>query len=210
MIMNAMSAERSSRRVPIWTAIRLGWLVVAVYAVGQRLAGLSPSAEVSGALLMAAAVIGWLGWMRLGPRRRWLSVAALIVVAVCGGALAAFTRTGIVFPAVAALSAGVGFDPPISFAVTVAGPAAIAAAIGLSGGPVDVVAGGFAAALTGLVAGTTRRQERQRIGQRALLDVEHERAEALADRARLAREVHLLTELNATLDLVIHHVWVVV
>ncbi len=177
--------------MPIRTAIRLGWLVVAAYAVGQRLAGLSSSAEVSGALLMSASVIGWLGWMLLGPRRcRWLSVTALIVVAVCGGALAAFTRTGIVFPAVAALSAGLGFDPPISIAVTVAGPAAIAAAIGLSGGPVDVVAGGFAAAMAGLVAGTTRRQERQRIEQRALLDVEHERAEALADRNHLAREVH--------------------
>lgn len=196
--MVAMNVQTSERRFSWWWVVRVGWLALVAGAIGKRLTGAPVAVELAGALLTAVAAVGWLGWLVLRPdRHRRLVAVSLAAIGVFGGAVAAFTPTGLAFSAVAALCAGLVFDPPASLVIATVGPVAGALAVAGLGGSTGLMVGGFAAALAGLAVGTTRRQDRIRVEQTAMLDVEHERAaahearaEALADRNRLAREVH--------------------
>jgi signal transduction histidine kinase len=195
--MSVMIAGNAGRR-SAWVLLRLGWLLAVLYGVAQRLSGQPRDAQLAAACLVASAAAAWCGWIVAGPDRHpRLALVSLAAVGAFGGAVTAFTPIGLVFPALAGLGAGLAFDIPVAPAVTIVGPLAGAVAIGVAGGSGIVIACGFATALAGFVVGAARREEQHRTRQITLLAVEQQRAaaqearaEMLAERNRLAREVH--------------------
>ncbi len=172
----------------IWLPI----ILVATFVDGVRIEHLAPA-------IIAAAVasVAWIvtGFQWESPP--WLGPTAIVVLAAAG---------------VACLAAVGTWSTPLSFciyAVVVAGvrlpvPAAVAIAAGAGTGVFLVLRtepGGLPVLLLGLVAillfGMGRRESRRRAEQRELALVagarvteEHARAAALAERARIARDVH--------------------
>ncbi|MGH9171292.1 MAG: sensor histidine kinase [Acidimicrobiales bacterium] len=148
--------------------------------------------------LTVGATLGWLAWVasrRLGADfARW---AALMSMACCGGALAAFAPVAMVWVGVAAVSANAGSRLQTAGIVTVSGPLAMLIAVPASGRPFGLVVSGVAVALAGTLVGASRRQSAQRAEQLAVLEVARDRAEVegaraqlLEERNRLAREIH--------------------
>jgi signal transduction histidine kinase len=142
------------------------------------------------ALLLAAAAVGWLLWMWLRTHGRY-AVPAILYLLASGMALSIVHPQGasVVFPAVALLWAG--HLLPVRWSVTLA--AAAAALFPLAGimsgfgwwllfGP-----GGF---LIALMAGLLRRQREALAEETRLSEEEKANAAALAERARIAREIH--------------------
>jgi signal transduction histidine kinase len=185
-------------RQPAWVLLRLGWLLAVLYGVAQRVSGQPRDAQLAAVGLALSAAAGWCGWIVVGPDRHPRSaLVSLAAVGGFGGAVAAFTPIGLVFPALAGLGAGLTFDTPVALAIALVGPLAGTVAIGVADGSGIVIACGFATALAGFVVGAARREEQKRTRQITLLAVEQQRAatqearaEMLAERNRLAREVH--------------------
>ena len=67
----------------------------------------APVSHLAGLALPVAATAGWLGWFytRFRPGAQTLHLASLIVMALAGGALAAFAPLAVTSPGVAALGA---------------------------------------------------------------------------------------------------------
>ncbi|TJZ97833.1 sensor histidine kinase [Actinacidiphila oryziradicis] len=178
----------------------------------MRLAGLlAILASVSGArphpggrglplvitLALAAASVGWIGWLLAEGHAR-LITSALAVMALSGGLLGAVTphSAAIAVAAVAALAAGGTLRVDLSIAIAVT--AALALAIGTLavGGPA-VMLGYLGVIGAGLCAGFIRLGYTQRADQAEQLLAETQRARtaeahaaALAERTRIAREIH--------------------
>lgn len=177
---------------------RLGWLAAVLYTVRQELATHPTHPPLVGVLLTLGAAAGWFGWSAVDPARHpRAAVLSLALLGGSGGLLAGFAPIGLACLAVAGLGAGAAFSPVVALGIAAIGPVALATVVGVTGGSLSLVAGGLAAVSAGLVGGSTRRQERVRVEQAALLAVERDRAEVqqaradlLADRNRLAREVH--------------------
>lgn len=149
-------------------------------------------------VLLVFAVVGWLGWVvsrfrcvsRVGP-------AALAFMGLAGGALTAFAALAVTFLGVAALGATVAWTLDVAGWLAAAGPAAMLVSVPAAGHKLGIVLGGVAAALAGTVIGISRRQSQQHTAQAALVqisearaDAELARAELLAGRNHLARELH--------------------
>ena len=172
----------------IWLPI----ILVATFVDGARIEHL--------ALAIVTAAVASVAWTVTGlhlDTPPWLGPTAIVVLAAAG---------------VACLAAVGTWSTPLSFciyAVIVAGvrlpaPAAVALAAGTGAGVVVVLRtepAGLPVLLLGLVAillfGMGRRESRRRAEQRELTLVagarvteEHARAAALAERARIARDVH--------------------
>lgn len=182
-----------TRATPLTTVINV--VGVAWLAFGVATDHLGPAAVV----LLAVAVGGWL-WMTasmrglVGPGHL---EAACSLVALVGGALTGYVTLGMVFPAVATMILLLNrpfrqapwiilLGPAVMFPVTIANHRPLAAAIG-----------GTTAVLGGAVMGILRREAQERVAQAAQLDVaraeadaEAARAELLAGRNHLARELH--------------------
>ncbi|MFB9236130.1 sensor histidine kinase [Plantactinospora siamensis] len=159
-----------------------------------------PSGGRTVVLLVLVAIAG-LGWvvmaLRLGDPRAWLAAAL-----ACGGAgilvvVVGDRYLGVFYPAVACLVAGATFGLAVSVGLTAVLLVALVVTEAATGTP--LVALGLSAGylLLGLLLGVIRRQREQQSEQRELLLVETEhareeraRAAALAERARLAREIH--------------------
>ncbi|HUY96951.1 MAG TPA: histidine kinase [Verrucomicrobiae bacterium] len=183
---------------PLWATVRLGGLGLVVWLVAARARpGLSGSHLVALALLCGAAVAS-LCWLAasLGGRRgaEAVSVAG---IGAAGGALAAFGPAAIAFVGVAGLGAGIAVELPGALVLAAVGPAALAVTAELDGRPAGLILEASLVALAGLVVGVSRRQRELRINQIALLAVERQRAaversraDALAERNRVAREIH--------------------
>lgn len=181
---------------PVRLASSLIWLPVillATYLGGRPVAHPWPSA--------IAAAIGAAAWVviSLRPGRpRWLQPTAIALLALAG---------------IAMILADGGWSPPLGFcfyAVVAAGTrlsgtAAVAVLIGTTAGVVAVLRdespSGMAVTVLGLAAvlllGMSRRESQRREEQRELqlvaaarVQEEHARAAALAERARIARDVH--------------------
>jgi signal transduction histidine kinase len=156
---------------------------------GQKLAAL---------LLLVAASLGWLAWVLLRNSATDAVVgAALVVVAAAGGALAAFSPIALVFPGIATLAAASRWATVPAATVGGAGVLGVVVATAINGNNFAVVWGGLAAVFTGLVTGVMRRQavaQAEQVTRLELaserLDVERTRAEVLAERNHLARELH--------------------
>jgi signal transduction histidine kinase len=150
-------------------------------------------------VLMAAAGIGWLGWMasrhfRASGSTTWCFLALL---AASGGALAAFAPIAITFMAVAGLGAAIAFEALPALGVGAIGLGALSGATAAVGAPAVLIAEGALSVVIGLAMGASRRQYVERtfqaeqlLAERVRADAERDRAAALTERNRIGREVH--------------------
>ncbi|HET9075564.1 MAG TPA: histidine kinase [Acidimicrobiales bacterium] len=161
-----------------------------------------PASHVAGLVLMVAASAGWLGWLS-ARHRKWnptLHQASLGAMALFGGALATFAPLAVVYPGVAALAATASWPLKKAAPVVAAGPAAMLVASAAAGHRLSPVMLGVAAALAGTVMGTSRREAQERDARAMAFELAQGRAELLAARNHLARELHdvLAHTLSAT------------
>jgi signal transduction histidine kinase len=179
--------------------LTLGGLALLVFGVvtgfphtasgGQKLAGL---------LLLVAASVAWVAWVLVrNTGSEGVVATCLVVVAAAGGALAAFSPIALIFPGIATLAAASRWPILPAALVGAAGSLASLVATVANGNSFGVVYGALSAAFTGLMVGVTRRQAVEQAAQVTRLelaseraDVESTRAELLAERNRLARELH--------------------
>ena len=183
--------------------VRACGLVVVIVTVS--LASPPPSLDnargLAIAITLGLSAVGWIAWMLSGStgERRWLSLGSLILMAGAGGALAGLSPSS---PAVAvgcaaAFSAGIRLRTEASLAIVAETVAAFLVA-GLAVGSPSGVLLGFPFAFAGLWSvSLTRREFLVRAEQAEHMLAETQRAReaethaaALAERARIARDIH--------------------
>jgi signal transduction histidine kinase len=181
------------------TAVRL--LVIVGVLVTVPLAEPHPGAAATGvavAVALCAIFIAWIFWLLYGRNSR-MTVAALAVLGLAGGVLAGLSplSTAIAVGCVVTAAAGVNLTTETSLAIT-AGTVAAFLATGLAvGAPAETLVG-YPLGWIGLWAfGLTRHAYllRAEEAERTLAETRraHEaetNAAALAERARIAREIH--------------------
>jgi signal transduction histidine kinase len=177
-------------------------LGIAVVLVTVTLAKPHPGAPgargMAIAVTLAIAAAAWVVWM-FARRSDQVTVAALAVMGVSGGALAGLSPNSpaVVVGCMVTLTAGASYASDISLGVTAATVAAFLAA-GFAVGAQSGYVVGYAFAFVGLWAvGLTRRSYVLRAVQAEQMLAESQRARAaethaaaLAERARIAREIH--------------------
>ncbi|MFI7145561.1 sensor histidine kinase [Nonomuraea sp. NPDC050022] len=177
-------------------AVRLAGLVVLLVTIMRTDPGLIDRRPVVMAGLLAAASAGWLLWLASDWLGRRSLVVALLLMGVAGAALTgAGAGVAVAFPAVALIDAGARLPPrqvlPITFAT-------VAATVSLRPSPPWPYLVAHVSVLVACVLlGTFRKQVLQRAEQAELLlgnaeraAQEQARAAALAERSRIAREIH--------------------
>jgi signal transduction histidine kinase len=178
------------------TLAGLGLLVFGVVTGANG--GDSSGQKLAAVLLLVAASLAWVAWVLLRNSSPEAAVATcLVVVAAAGGALAAFSPVALVFPGVATLAAASRWTMIPAAAIAGVGAVGVLVATLGNGNNFAVVYGGLAAVFTGLMVGLTRRQGIEHAAQLTRLElasdkaeVERSRAELLAERNHLARELH--------------------
>jgi signal transduction histidine kinase len=180
----------------IWT--NLLWLGLVVWGVTSEVHPGLHGEHLATVILLAVAGIGWLLWLATrvwGPA--WLRLPSFILMATAGGALGAFAGLGLVFVGVAGLAAGMTWSTHRAVMVTAAGPVATLVAASAAGNGLVNAAWAITAALGGLTLGIARRQTQEHAAQTARVqvveaqaDAERARAELLAGRNHMARELH--------------------
>ncbi|MGW1272099.1 sensor histidine kinase [Streptomyces sp. NPDC002491] len=182
----------------------LSW-VVGLFGLAGLLYGAAPATRADQEGWHAAAVattagigVGWSMWL-VGryTRRLVLSLAAVALLGVSGGAMTPLSAFGVVVVGLAALCAGTLVELLPAAVLALAGVAAAAVSATVAGDGLGELAATGIGALLGLLLGAGRRQ--QRVQERADAELaverqrrrlEQERVELLAERNRLAREVH--------------------
>ena len=168
--------------------IRLGALVVLLFAIAQR-APAGPGVGFLACLALAAG--GWLAWTYGSA-----ALPALLAMGVGGGLAAGSDAVAALLALVAAAIAGeeLALRPALVVAAAATASLGVAAAISDSGA---LVALALVVAPAGLVTGLARRQYVLRVEQAELRLAESQRtreeqarAAALAERVRIAREIH--------------------
>jgi signal transduction histidine kinase len=160
--------------------------------------GVGDARRVTIAVLLAVCAIAWIVWLRASCRYR-VMVTALSVMAVAGGTLAGLSpfSTAVAVCCVVTSSAGIRLSTEASLTIT----AATVAAFLISGFVVDAPAetlAGYPAAMIGLWAfGLTRRayvlraeEAEEALEQARRAHAAENQAAALAERARIARDIH--------------------
>jgi signal transduction histidine kinase len=183
---------------PLARAINLASLGLLVWGITSEARPGLGGPHLAALILLIAAVGGWLSWTVTRQRPAdWPGLAALAVMALAGGALVVFAPLALVFPAVAALGATIGWPLPAAFGIAAGGWAAMFVSVAAAGHSPGVAFGGLAASCAGMVVGISRRRSAEQVQQAALVAVETERAEVarqraelLAERNHLARELH--------------------
>lgn len=178
---------------------RVAALGLLSWGVYSEVAGDTTAARVAAGVLGLALVPALLAWSPAGSEGsgRLRSLVGLAWLGLAGGALAGLAPLALVLVGMAAMGASAGLELPVAIGMSLLGPAALLVAVELNGNSPDLIVGGLAAALAGLVLGIGRRQSYERTRQAVRVAVEHDRAEVereravvLAERNRLAREVH--------------------
>lgn len=190
--------EGLDRSNPLALGLNLSALALLIWGVTSEAHPGLAGARLAALVLLVAAASGWVAWVRTGTDlSRWWVPTSVAVMGLAGGALAVFAPLAVTFVGVAALAATIGWPGRLAFFLAVSGPAALAVAVPADGHTAGVLVGGVAAALAGAVMGSTRRQARERGAQTALVQISEARAEAeraraelLAGRNHLARELH--------------------
>jgi signal transduction histidine kinase len=185
---------------PLVNAFNLAGLGLLTWGVtSEAHLGLGGS-HLAALLLLIAAVSSWLAWTFIGfrPGRTPIKVAILLIGAGCGGVLIHFAGIALIFPAVASFRATMEW--PIVPAIGVAAAGWIAMLIvtaATSGDHYGNFFIGLAVSFGAMVTGSSRRQAVLIAEQNALIrlekdrtEVERARAELLAERNHLARELH--------------------
>jgi signal transduction histidine kinase len=184
---------------PILLAVRILVLVVVLITVPLAEPRLGAGARGTAvAVALGVSVVSWVAWLAAGRRER-LTVAALAVLGVTGGVLAGLSplSTAIAVGCMATTAAGVRLTTGASLAIT-AGTVAAFLATGLAtGAPAETLLGYPLTYIGFWTLGLTRRAyllraeqaERMLAETRRARDAETQAA-ALAERARMAREIH--------------------
>ncbi|MFF0751777.1 sensor histidine kinase [Streptomyces sp. NPDC004267] len=184
--------------LPMGAAVGLLALAGLVYGAVQStqpgLAGRGLAASV----LVVGMGLGWTGWV-VGSRtgRPVLAVISSAVLALVGGAMAPLSSYAAVVVGVAALCAATQLELLPAAALTGLGLVAATVALAVDGEGFAALLAVAAGGLSGLLLGVVRHQRQESLRAQAELAVarersavEHERAELLAERNRIAREVH--------------------
>lgn len=181
-----VAAAAAPREPSYHFVIRLAWLVVAVVVIGSRVAA-QPLEE----LVLAITAAAWLTWVV--ARRRLhatATVAALAVLEVASGTLSIWSSVAIGFLVAGGIAAGSGFELRRAVMFAAVGPVLLAVLVVSTHRSTWLALAAAVAALGGLVGGMARRETAERAVQATLLAVESERADLLAERNRIARDVH--------------------
>jgi signal transduction histidine kinase len=143
-------------------------------------------------LLLVGAVGAWVVWAhtRFRPARPQVTFSSIAAMTLSGGALTAFAPLAITFVGVGAMAATISWDLDRAAILAIAGPAASAISIAGAGRNLGVAVGSLSGSLAGAVTGMSRRESQQRTAQAASIQIAEARAEVLAARNHLARELH--------------------
>ncbi len=189
--------------------VDVAWVTDAVRAVGLVIVLItvsiaSPGPGTAGArgtaiaVFLALSAAGWIAWMLAG-RRTWVNYAGLTVMSLAGGVLAALSPNSpaVAVGCMAAFSAGARMSVPASLTIILRTLVAFLwTGIALRDPAAILV--GYSFAFVGLwTIGLTRRDYSTRAEQAERLLAETRRtreaetaAAALAERARIARDIH--------------------
>jgi signal transduction histidine kinase len=185
-------------RTPLASVINLASLSLLVWGITtQAHLGLGGRHLVALIALVLAGA-SWIGW--IAGRHLDLPQLALFSAALCGlagGALTPFAPLALVFVGVAALWATMAWDFSTAVWIALSGPAAMAVALPLAGHDPAPLGGAAAVIVAGAAMGISRRQSLQATTRAAEIKVtearaeaERARAELLAGRNHMARELH--------------------
>jgi signal transduction histidine kinase len=173
-------------------------IVLATVPFASPHPGLASAHGIATIVALAVSAIAWLVWLRPGNRQP-VMVAALAVMAAAGGALAGLSAfsPAVAVGCVVTSSAGVRLHTDASLTITAATVAAFLIAGFTVAAPAETLAG-YPAALIGLWAfGLTRRayllraeEAEEALEQARRAHAAENQAAALAERARIAREIH--------------------
>jgi signal transduction histidine kinase len=193
-------ADGAANMPPAIKAVRVLVLVMVLVTVplASPHPGLTSARTITILVGLVVSAIAWIVWLRAG-RRYKLLVTALAVMAVAGGALAGLSpfSTAIAVGCVVTSSAGIRLSTEASLTITAATVAAFLIAGFTVGAPAETLAG-YPAAFIGLWAfGLTRRayllraeEAEEALEQARRAHTAENQAAALAERARIAREIH--------------------
>jgi signal transduction histidine kinase len=180
---------------PAWwrfsrSLLGLGAIVVGVLTSPPEHRWTGPSLALL-AICLPICVAAWLVWLFAGPSGR-LATPAIVGGAVAGLVLAVVepNAVALVFPAVACAVAGA--HRPVRWSVAFAaalGVAFVIARAAVHGVSLWVLVGPGAVAI-GAMVGLVRRQSARLTQESVLVREEQARSAALAERSRLAREIH--------------------
>jgi signal transduction histidine kinase len=196
-----MSAEHqpdAAGEAGLRTGIRVLGLVGLVYAVASATHPGGTGRHLAALLLTVAVGAGWLTWLLAQHRDdRRTSIGSLCALTVIGGAVVGLSPVGAGVVGVAGLGAASLLEVRPALAIAAVGIAASAVAVAVTDASAVGIGAAALAAAAGVAMGVARRQSRLRVAQAAELalahqqgELEHARAEVLAERNRVAREVH--------------------
>ncbi len=148
-------------------------------------------------LLVASVVPAWVVWSTAARDSLTRRLVAFCWLGAAGGVLAMLAPVALAIVGTAALGAAASLELPAALGIAAIAPVT-SAVVGLgTGRPASLIVGSASASLAGLVIGVGRRERTRQAGQamriaveRERAELEHARAEVLAERNRLAREVH--------------------
>ena len=150
------------------------------------------------AVTLGLSAAAWIVWMLAGPRR-WMTVGGLAVMGAAGGALAGLSpnSAAVVVGCAAAFGAGVRLKVEMSLGIVAETVAAFLVAALITGAPTGVLLSSLLAFAGCWSVSLTRRQYLVRAEQAEHMLAETRRAReaetqaaALAERARIARDIH--------------------
>lgn len=180
--------------------VPLGLVTFAVLAAGVLTTGVPPDRQVAMYVVLAVAAVSWLLVLSGLPPFPVGVTVALAVFGACGALLMVLQPDGPGFVAAYMTVAGLALVLPRRTALLVGVPVLAATALpeGLSSNNplshiLDLVLGGAFLFLVSTYAAVNRsahQHARQLLTQQRAARVERERSAALAERARLARELH--------------------
>lgn len=183
---------------PLTIGANLCGLALLVWGVTTKAQLGFGGSHLAALVLLVLAAGGWLGSLAartLNLRR--LTLLALTVMSVAGGALTPFSTVAVAFAGVASLGATIVWTLEIALWVIGGGLLAMVVSLWADGASFGAVLGGLTIVVAASVVGVTRRESQERAAQRARVQVSEARAEAQQARAELldarnhlARELH--------------------
>ncbi|MCX4096009.1 sensor histidine kinase [Nocardia sp. alder85J] len=151
------------------------------------------------AVAAVASWIGWVVWIVVPERPRWPTVLCLVAMAIGGGLTCSFSA-GSAITALAAVFAGFALlDEPVAVGAVIAALAIFGASVSqwvAGDAPSSLLAVVSGALVMGLMGWTRRQsriaaeQNRLLVEQNRVIRAERDRAAALTERGRIARDMH--------------------
>lgn len=198
--MRSLSRLRSDRFGSTGGAVsvaRVAGLVALLWATAsEHRSDGSPRVPIA---LLVVTCVAWLAWLaceRLGAAAAVI-VAVLAVLAAAGAAVGGLAPVGLAFPAIAVIAAATRLGGAAPLLVALTGAVSLTITVMSASTPHAILVEGLLAIAAAILGGATRHQYQSRAAQaehllaeRLRADAEHDRAAALAERNRVAREVH--------------------